>query len=111
MRLATPRDIEILKVWGLDSFYGQNRSILVDIIKRAYKLCQEQSSATTLNKEDIEPHVVAILQGLKIFQSECVRKASHVSPSVYIVFAQAIARVLLDNEWTLIAASRGSESD
>ena len=96
MNLVTSEDDEILEAWNLKRFYQNNTSALIEIARIVRNVLDAMGAPT--DAANLEPHLTIALQAINIFKSICAYEAPFVAPSVYPVFARALARYILDQK-------------
>lgn len=100
MALLTSQDLAILSTWSFLRDYARNRDAFLEVGRMAYRIL-DSLVGPPHNPSDME---LALTQGLwatRIFQILCQSKA-HATFPLHSVFALALARYMLDNEWTEI---------
>lgn len=101
MGLTTGQDSTILQSYSFGSFYQGNRGALVNTARTVYQQYTTRNKGSTVAPTDLVPHLTLALRGMHIFQKICNAKR-FVNPSVHPVFARALARYLLDQDWISI---------
>lgn len=109
MALTTAEDAQVLQGWSWLTFYQRNRSTLVAIAKGVYERYSglaSQSAPVPIVPAHIEQHLIAVLQQRPIFQRACASGArAYVQQDIHPLFAQALVRYILDQDWTFIIHS------
>ena len=102
MALTTASNLKTLQGRSFLTDYTAYKTELVEVGKIAY-----QTLATHLGSPpsdvDMERPLVTALQSTALFNNLCAAKP-HASPMHYPAFAEALARYLLDNDWSDISA-------
>ena len=102
MPLATTQDIALLTGWNLLSAYVNNKAALVAVGNAVYQALNTYVSPLVAN--DVERPLIAALLTNTVFRGICFSK-QHARPSLHPAFAGALARYMLDTEWTAITRS------
>lgn len=97
MALLTSQDQQTLSSWSFLADYQNHRVDLVDVARSVYRTVSVIYNASP-QPVDCEDALTASLLRISLFAG-ILRKKRHASPSLHSVFARAMARYLLDNDW------------
>lgn len=103
MPLTTSVDIAILKSWNLHRDYLNNKQTFIDVGRIVYQTLTKHSVAAPHGPHEMEDPLLYALIAYSPFKILCHSKR-HASPTFHIAFARALARYMLDNEWSNIIA-------
>jgi hypothetical protein len=101
MGLTTAMDLATLKSWNLLTDFAANKQTFVAVGKIVYQALRAYSPMTSISPMDLERPLGVTLQASTVFKTICAAKR-HASPSLYGVFASALARYLIDYEWQTV---------
>lgn len=98
MALTTAQDQQTLSSWNLSTDYQNHRKELIEVARIVYR-----TISSILNGQpqpiDCEDALTDALLGTTIFAGILARKR-HAAPSLHLPFARAMARHLLDTDWS-----------
>jgi hypothetical protein len=103
MALTTAQDLATLHSWNFLTDYPRHRAAFLDVAKAAYRALRTFSGAPPSGPIDLEAPLAAALQVTHVFKTLCAAKP-HARPSLYPVFASALARYILDREWSEVTS-------
>lgn len=98
MALTTAQDLATLHSWNLLNDYQRNKAAFVTVAKVVYQTLVTYGGVPPRGPIDVEQPLAAALRVTNIFNMVCAAKL-HARPSLYAIFALALARHILDNEW------------
>jgi hypothetical protein len=98
MALTTAQDLATLQSWNLLNDYQRNKAAFIAVAKVVYQTLVNYGGAPPQGPIDIEQPLAAALRVTTIFHRVCAAKR-HARPSLYAIFARALARYILDTEW------------
>jgi hypothetical protein len=93
-------DVAILESWSILKDYGSNKEKLLEVAKPVYRTLQYFGAPTP---QEMEPFLIEALLAADVFKAICASKR-HANPALYPVFAQALARHILQDEWNTITS-------
>lgn len=99
MALTTANDLAMLTGWNLLTNYRKNKQSFVNVGKIVYQALNAYSANPPSGPNDVELPLTKALQSANVFKTVCAAK-HHARSSYYPTFASALARHMLDNEWT-----------
>lgn len=103
MALLTNQDHQTLSSWNFLTDYRNNRADLLDIARSVFRTVKLIYNSTPL-VVDCEDALTASLLGTSLF-TDILKRKRHAGPHLYPAFASAMARYLLDNDWSDIIQS------
>lgn len=98
MPLSTNRDLQTLSNWTFLVDYGNNRAQLVEVARIVQRTVAKLLSASP-SAADCEDSLASSLLTTRVFAKILANKP-HARPVLYLVFAKAMARHILDNDWS-----------
>jgi hypothetical protein len=101
MGLTTALDLATLGSWNLLTDFTGNQQTFIAVGKLVYQALRAYSPHVSLSPADLERPLAAALQVNTVFKTVCAAKR-HASPSLYGVFATALARYIIDCEWQTV---------
>jgi hypothetical protein len=101
--LTTALDLATLSSlnWLID--YANNKTAFNAVGKVVYQVLMSHSGSAPTGPHMLEQPLMVALQVNNTFKAVCASKA-HINPIMYPTFALALARYILDNEWTDITS-------
>jgi hypothetical protein len=103
MGLTQALDFEMLKSWSLLKDYANNKEALIAVGKAVYQTLRIHGGEPPPTPADLERAFVVSLSVTSVFKEICERKR-HALPELHLVFAEGLARYILDNEWQAITS-------
>jgi hypothetical protein len=101
MALATTQDRQSLQSQNLFSDYQNNKTHFVDLAKVVYTAIEGKMGSAP-NETDILTGLVKTIRERSITFAAMLKRRPFMNTSLYGAYADALARVLLDDEWTVI---------
>jgi hypothetical protein len=101
MGLTTAQDLAVLESWSLARNYTNNKAPLLAVGKAVYQALYIYGGELAPHAADLEEPLTAALRVNDTFKTICASKG-HANPALHAVFAQAMARYILDFEWQAI---------
>lgn len=98
MPLSTSTDHQTLSSWSFIVDYGNHRYQLVDVARIVHRTVSALLGASP-TEADCEDSLARSLMATRVFASILARK-HHARPVLHLVFAKAMARYILDNDWS-----------
>ena len=96
---TTALDLATLNHWQLLPRYTRNKTEFVAVGKIVYQALTAYGGPPS-GPIDLEQSLALALQVSNVFKNAC---PNHVPPILYPVFALALARYILDNEWIAVS--------
>jgi hypothetical protein len=103
MALCTPNDEPTLRTWNVLRDYNRNRVAFIAFGKACYRALLNHGGATVAVPSALERPLQATLEVQTLFKAICATKR-HATPNMNQVWALALSRYMLDNEWTTLIA-------
>jgi hypothetical protein len=104
MGLTQALDFKMLESWSLLKDYANNKEALIAVGKAVYQTFRIHGGEPPPNPVDLERSFVVSLNVTSVFKGICERKR-HAIPELHPVFAQGLARYILDHEWQAITST------
>ena len=101
MAFTTATDLQTLKSRSFLTDYMNNRSKFVKVGEIVYQNLLKHGGTIPV-ASDMERPLALALQGTTLFSTLCAAKP-HARPAFYPIFAEALARYMLDDAWGAIS--------
>jgi hypothetical protein len=101
MALCTPNDEPTLRSWNVLQDYNSNRVAFIGFGKACYQALLAHGGATVAVPSALERPLQATLEVQTLFKAICAAKG-HATPNMTQVWALALSRYMLDNEWAIL---------
>jgi hypothetical protein len=95
-------DEAILESWSILKDYGYNREELLAVAGGVHRALRQLAEPAP---QEMEPLLIEALLVSRVFRTICASKR-HANPALYSVFARALARYMLQQEWSTLTTNR-----
>lgn len=98
MGLTTAQDVYNLDTWSWLQDYRRNKKAFIDVARIVYHVLTKHSGIPPNGPAELEQPLGRALMTCDIYKTLWVSKW-HAIPALYPVFANLLARYILDDEW------------
>ena len=101
MGLLTRTDLRVIRSWNLQADIDANVGAFIQHGRDTFRALRAVAAPPDPTAAECEPSFISILLGSRRFDRTIVRRRSRMlaNPMMHEVFAQAVARYVLDTYW------------